>query len=584
MYLKRMLLTALLLLTAIGARAQWAEATLSGKVQEFTLKNGMRFLVVERHEAPVFFGTVTFKVGSVDERPGITGISHLNEHMMFKGTRTVGTRDYEKEQPFFAKEDSLGQVIMTLQDRITPWRLEVLERYGLDVIASMGQKPKRPIQTKGLARGEQHLTAEALGDRLAQLDYLLKALKQPYPDSLRSRPELLAGDNVDYAKMFFDLKSAERELEVTQKAHNELLVQNEFWDTYLQAGARWLNAFTGEDNTTYLVYLPSNQIELWMLLESGRLTNQVFRQFYSERNVVMEERRLGENDPDEQIYEPFMATAFMAHPYHWPVVGWMSDIRHITRPELEAHYQRYYNPDNAVAALVGDLDFKQVKALAEKYFGNIPAQPKPPEVVTREPEQKGERRVVVEADAGPQLLMGFHVPTYPHPDAYPLEVLEGILSSGRTSRFYQSIFEKQQLTRDAPSVWIGPGERYDHLFVISADPQDPHTPKEVEDAVWAEIERLKAAPPSMRELERLKNQTDADLTRSLGSNPGLAFQLGHTALIRGDWHAILSDREKIAALTPRDIQRVAKQYFTPENATIGYRLKQANAVEKGGAK
>lgn len=575
----------LFLLTVLAPQstpAQWADKTLADKVQEFTLPNGMRFLVVGRHEAPVFFGTITFKVGGVDERPGITGISHLLEHMMFKGTQTIGTTDYEKEKPFFIREDGLARTIMVLQDSIAPWRLDILERYALDLTAGQFQKPKKPVSGKALARGDEHLTVDALGDRVAQLDFVLAALKTGLPDSLRSRSGLLSEGSIDYVQLFHDLKAAERELEATQREHNQLLVQNEFWDTYLRAGARWLNAGTGEDNTTYMVYLPSNQLELWMLMESDRLSAQVFRQFYSERNVVQEERRLGENDPDEQLYEPFMATAFEAHPYGWPIVGWMSDLRHISRAQVAEQFRRYYNPSNAVATLVGDLDFKTVRALAERYFSRLPAQPKPPEVVTREPQQEGERTLTAEADAGPQLMMGFHVPTAPHPDAYPLSVLEGVLSSGRTSRFYQSVFEKQQLTRDAPGIWIGPGDRYDGLFVISAEPQDPHTLKEVEDAIWVEIERIKDSPPTERELERLKNQMDGGMIRSLDSNPGLAFQLGHAALIRGDWHSILSDRDKAQAVTAADVQRAAKQYLTRENVTVGYRIKKAKPGEKGG--
>jgi len=577
-----LLILSLTLITNGSLQAQWANKILADKVKEFTLPNGMRFLVVERHEAPVFFATITFKVGGVDEKPGETGISHLLEHMMFKGTKNIGTKSYEKEKSFFAKEDSLAQVMMALQDSITPWRLDILERYALDLTLAYPQKPKKPISGKALARGEEHLTTDALGDRIAQLDFLLLVLQKSYPDSLKSRPALLNDGDIDYARLFRDLKKAERELEATERAHNELLIQNEFWDTYLQAGARWLNAGTGKDNTTYMVYLPSNQLELWMLMESDRLNNQVFRQFYSERNVVQEERRLGENDPDVQLYEPFMATAFIAHPYGWPIVGWMSDLRHIDRTQVETQYRRYYNPSNAVATLVGDLDFKEVKALAQKYFSHIPVQPKPPEVVTQEPEQKGEKRLTVTADAGPQLMMGFHVPATPHPDAHALSVLEGILAEGRTSRFYQSIYEKQELTRDPPSAWIGPGDRYDGLFTIVAEPQEPHTLKEVEDALWKEIENLKASPPTQRELERLKNQLDASLIRSLDSNPGLAFQLGLAELIRGDWKTILSDREKFLAVTPVDVQRVAKKYFTHENLTVGYRIRKEQSKKREG--
>jgi predicted Zn-dependent peptidase len=564
------------------ARGQWADRTLAEKVQEFTLDNGMRFLVVERHEAPVFFATITFKVGAVDERPGITGISHLLEHMMFKGTPTMGTADYQRELPYLAREDSLAREMMARQDSIGSWRLDILERYALDVTAAQLRKPQRPVSGRALARGEEHLSPDALGDRIAQLDQVLAALEKTLPDSLLSRPALTTDAGVDYVRLFRELKRAERELETTQREHNQVLVQNEFWDTYLRAGARWLNAGTGEDNTTYMVYLPSNQVELWMLMESDRLANQVFRQFYSERNVVQEERRLGENDPDEQLYEPFMATAFAAHPYGWPIVGWMSDLRHIDRGEVEDQFRRYYNPSNAVATLVGDINPQQIRTLAGRYFSRIPARPKPPEVVTREPQQRGERRLTVQADAGPQLMMGFHVPTTPHPDAYALSVLDGILSSGRTSRFYQSIFERLQLTRDPPQTWVGPGSRYDGLLTISAEPQDPHTLSEVEEAIWTEIERLKSTPPTAWEVQRLKNQLDGAMIRSLDSNPGLAFQLGHVELIRGDWRSILTDREKYQAVTASDIQRVARQYLVRDNVTVGYRLKKAGTEPRGG--
>ena len=210
------------------------------------------------------------------------------------------------------------------------------------------------------------------------------------------------------------------------------------------------------------------------------------------------------------------------------------------------------------------------KKLAKKYFGAIPRGEDLPALVTREPKQQGERRVVVKQDAKPTMMIGYHVPANPHPDSYALSALQSILSGGRTSRFYKGIFEEQGLTREAPDAWTGPGERLDPLFTVSADPKDPHTLPEVEAAILSELERLKTEPVSMRELERVWNQDEASLVRALGSNIGLAFRVGMYEAMRGDWRALLTDMERMKQVTPEDIMRVAQEYFTEENRTVAW--------------
>jgi predicted Zn-dependent peptidase len=362
--------------------------------------------------------------------------------------------------------------------------------------------------------------------------------------------------------------------------HRELVVSNEFWETYLENGARFLNAGTSNDGTFYLAYLPANRLELWMLMESDRMANPVFREFYSEREVVMEERRMSENEPEDVLYDSFMSTAYTASQYGLPVLGWMSDIQSIMRTDLEDYYRSLYAPNNSKALIVGDVELGKVKRMAERYFGSIPRGDAVPELVTREPEQQGERRVVVRMDAKPALMIGYHVPAAPHPDSYALSVLSSILGRGRTSKLYKSVYEERGLTRDGPSVWTGPGSRLDPLFIIEADPKEPHTLEEVERAILDELERLKTEPVEMRELERVQNANEATLVRALGSNIGLAFRVGMYEVMRGDWRALLEDIEMEKQVTSEDIMRVAKKYFTERNRTVGWLVETVDESAK----
>jgi predicted Zn-dependent peptidase len=555
------------LLLVLVAPCLVATQTLEDKVSEFELDNGMKFITVERHVAPVVFGAIVFNVGSVNEWDGITGISHLLEHMMFKGTETVGTKSYARERKYLEQEDELAAAIADLKREIGPWRLEILEEFSRDLIASLNDGAKREIG----------------GDKGKEIAVLISLLEsgEHYPPEAPTRPDLFANMDRDYFDLYVEMKKYQLRLEAVTVEHRDLIIKDELWDTYLQNGGRMLNAFTSNDITAYIVYLPANRLELWMMLESDRMREPVFREFYSERDVVAEERRLGENDPESVLWETLLATAFKASPYGRPVIGWMSDIQSITREELEAYFRHFYAPNNAVAVLVGNVDVRQVQKLARQYFGRIPAQDPPEAVETVEPEQKGERRVTVEFPAEPQVMIGYHVPVAPHPDRYAIGALISILGSGRTSRLHKRIYEELELTSGPPRISTEPGERLDNLVVFHAVPRHPHTTEEVEAAIYEEIESIKEDPPSEREIQRLRNRIDASMVRTLGSNLGIAFNLALNATVRGDWRAYIDDLERIKQVEPEEVSEVARTYFTSRNRTVATLVKTEEEKDDG---
>jgi predicted Zn-dependent peptidase len=408
-------------------------------------------------------------------------------------------------------------------------------------------------------------------DRALELELLVEQMEEVGPaDDMRSLYGLLEEGETDYFDLYLTLKRTEMGLYDTQAEHRELIISNELWETYVNNGSQMLNAGTSNDGTFYFAYLPANRLELFMLMESDRMANPVFREFYTERDVVMEEMRMSLNDPEDVLYYSFLSTAYTASMYGVPVLGWASDVTMITRTDLQEYFDRNYAPNNAVGFFAGDVDPGEVRRFAKKYFGAIPRGEDLPALTTREPKQQGERRVVVKQDAKPTMMIGYHIPASPHPDTYPLSALQSILSGGRTSRFYKGIYEEQGLTREAPDAWTGPGDRLDPLFVVSADPKHPHTLAEVEAAILGELERAKTEPVSMRELERVWNQDEASLVRALGSNIGLAFRVGTYEAMRGDWRTLLTDMERMKQVTPEDIMSVAEKYLTEENRTVAW--------------
>jgi zinc protease len=406
------------------------------KVTEKILPNGLKVLLKEEHKAPVVTFQIWYKVGSRNERLGKTGLSHVLEHMMFKGA----------------------------------------EKYG----------PKQFSQT------------------------------------------------------------------VMRNGGND-------------------NAFTSKDYTAYFENFAADRIGISLDLESDRMQNLLVdpKEFLSERAVVMEERRMRyEDDPTSTMVEQMMATAFMAHPYQWPVIGWMADLGNLTRDDLYHHYKTYYAPNNATIVVVGDFDTKKLLAEIEKYFGPIPRGPEVPNVGAREPEQLGERRIVVKKEAElPAVFAGYHVPNLKHPDSYALDVLQTILSTGKSSRIYRSLVYEKQLALYA-------GGDYDNitndpnLFYVYAGVMPGKSADEVEKALYGEIEKLKAEPVSDEEIQKAKNQIEASFIMGQDSVFYQAMLLGQYETV-ASWELLEKYLDGIKAVTKPDIQRVAKGYFTENNRTVG---------------
>lgn len=477
---------------------------LAERVIEHKFANGLTVLLVERHQAPVVSINVTFGVGGMNEHNGNTGIAHLYEHMAFKGTTTLGTKNYERERPYLEELDRLNR--------------------------------------------ETERMRQALRDKGQDDSPALQQLRQAVKDA--------------------------------QDRAGEWVVGNELAQLYQRHGAVGLNASTGKDVTRYTVSLPANRLPLWATVEADRMANPVFREFYKERAVVLEERRLRTDDsPGGLLYEAFAAAAFQAHPYGFPTIGWASDIQSLTPQQTEVFFRTYYGPANAVVAIVGDINPPEVITLIEQTFGKIPANAPPPVVATIEPAQRGERRVEVEFDAEPIVMMGYHKPALGNPDDYVFDVIDSVLSEGQTSRLYTRLVREQRVAASVDTQSSFPGAQAPNLFVISATPLAPHAAREVEAAIEGEIERLKTEPVTPAELQKVLNNLDAELLRSLRSNSGLASQLAYFQTIAKDWRYLLTARERVAAVTPADIQRVAGQYLVRSNRTVASLVKPAAAVK-----
>jgi predicted Zn-dependent peptidase len=489
----------LLLFTGLAVYANpsmGAEVGLAKRVLEHRLDNGMKVLMVERHQAPIVSLNMTYRVGSVNEKTGMSGVAHLFEHMVFKGTSTLGTRDYEKERLILEEMDRIDEAI------------HKEEAKGISADPAMIQE-------------------------------------------LRTRFKELEGEAQTY------------------------VVPNEIGELYFKHGGVGFNAGTSRDYTRYTVSLPSNRLPLWATIESDRMAHTVLREFYKEKAVVLEERRLRvDNQPSGKLSEVFLATAFQAHPYGLPTIGWESDIASLTVAQTRDFFETYYTPQNAVLAIVGDIRPKELVKLLEEAFRKVSSRPVPPFNITQEPEQAGERRVEVEFEANPQVMIGYHMPAIGTEDAYVFEVMDSLLSGGRTSRFYAKLVKEKQLALSVSTGTDVPGGRYPNLFVITAVPRLPHTTSDLEEAVYAELERLKREPVEQRELTRILNQLDAGLIRSLSSNSGLAAQLAYYETVAGSWRYLLGVREKVAKVTPEDVMRVAKKYFLKNNRTVGTLMKK----------
>ena len=487
---RAILVIALLLIGALSASAQ-TYLELEDQVQEFTLDNGMRFLVIEDHSVPVFSFRTVVRVGSAHEVRGITGISHLLEHMAFKGTSKIGTTDIKKERKAMEAEDAAFAALK-------------LER------------------NKGV--------------------------------------------NADPVK----LEELETAFTAAKDAAREYVVSNQFGELVEKNGGVGMNASTWTDFTQYFYSMPSNRLELWAYLEGNRMGDIVLREYYTEKDgPVTEERRMRvDNSPMGKLFmEQFQNLAFDANGYHHSTIGYMSDLENMTRADARTYYDKHYIGPNITVAVVGDVTVDEVQKYAKKYFSQIPGGVYE-EMETFEPEQLGEKRLVIKQDAQPMLLIGYKTEGINHPDWPVYQAIADILGQGRTSRLYTEAVKNQQKAVQCASFSGYPGVRYRTLLAVLGVPAKDVTATELEQIVLAEIDRFVAEGATAEELEGVKQRARANFLRGLEGNNGLAGQLAMTQAMTNDWRNIFREVEKMEAVTLEDIQRVAAEIFTENNRSV----------------
>ena len=470
-------------------------------VKEHQLSNGMKVLLLERNDAPSISGGWVARVGSVDERPGITGMAHLFEHMMFKGTPTIGTQDYEKDLEIIAAQEKVRDA-MRAEER----RMRAMWRRG--EITNLQDPDQKTAEWKRL--------------------------------------------NEEFKKLVED--------------HRKVIVKNEFDRIYTANGGSGMNAYTSYDHTAYFITVPANKLELFMWMESERLLRPVLREFYAERDVVFEERRMRtESTPLGKFFESFNSLFWESHPYSWPIIGWPSDIPAISKKQADAFYATYYMPQNLTLVLVGDFKTKPTLALAEKYFGRLKkGEGLPPDVVTLEQPQKAEKRFYAEAETNPNVDIYWHTPAFGHKDTYPLSVLAQVLST-RTGRLHKELVLGKKLATD---TWAWQGARkYAGEFNMGAEITEGNMPEMAEQEIYRLIEQVKTEPVPTKELQKVKNNFAAAEYRRLSSNHPILMQIMRSEGL-GNWREINEAGPKIQAVTPADLQRVAKKYFTKENRAV----------------
>ena len=471
------------------------------KVTEFTLPNGLHFIIVERHGAPVVSFHTYVNAGSVDDPNGQTGIAHMMEHMAFKGTEMIGTRNYAQEKLALAN-------------------------------------------------------IEKVYDQLEQERY--------------------KGTKADPAK----LKGLDADLKGAIERADNLVSPNEYDRLIESNGGVGLNAGTSMDTTNYYLNYPANRLELWFLLESERFLRPVFREFYKERDVVREERRMRvESSSQGLLLENLLSMSFAAHPYRSMPGGWASDIENFRMPEAWAFFKKYYVPSNMAIGIAGDVDPQECKRFAERYFGRLPAAPNPPPVRTIEPPQLGERRMSFEHKDQPLLVIAYKRPARTHKDAKVLDVLSDILANGRTSILYKEMVRDKKLALGSFAQSTFPGDKYPNLFIFFVVPNLGKTVEENEKVCYEIIERMKKEKVDAESLARTKTKVRADLIRKLDSNSGLTGELTSYYMNTGDWRNMFREIEEIDKITADDVMRVAKEYLIPEHRTVAWTSQPKGAKE-----
>jgi len=366
------------------------------------------------------------------------------------------------------------------------------------------------------------------------------------------------------------LKTLEKAWKDAVAAADKFVVSNEFGKIVEENGGEDMNANTSFDETAYHFSLPENRLELWAYLESERFLHPAMREFYKERNVVIEERRMRtDSNPFGRLLEQFVAEAFEAHPYHRPTVGWMADLNYFSATDAQRFFDKYYVPANMVVAVVGDVKPQQAMPILEKYFSRLPSRPKPDETTTTEPPQHSERRVVLSEQSQPIYIEGYHRPDYRSKDDAVFDAISDLMSEGRTSRLYRALVRDKKIASFSEGLTGYPGVKYPHLFAFLAVPLPGHTPAEMADAIHAEIDRVKKEDISDEELKMIKTRAKANLIRGLDDNAGLAAQLATYQTRFGDWRELFRSVDRIDQVSKADIRRVANEVFNENNRTVG---------------
>ncbi len=467
-------------------------ADLEKRVTEFDLPNGLHFIVLERHTAPVFAGLSYVNAGAANDPAGKAGIAHMFEHMAFKGTPSIGSKNYVAEK---AANDAVEKTYDSLEE----------ER----------RKGPRADQAK-----------------IKQLEADLKSA-------------------IDKSFSY-----------VEQDAFTRMVEEN---------GAVGLNAGTSMDSTVYFMSLPANRLEMWFMLEADRFINPVFREFYKERGVVRNEYAMRvESDPQGQLVTALMNTAFADSPYHVGYAGIPSDIENLRVGDALAFRKTYYVPGNITIVVAGDVNPTEVKALATKYFGPMPAGPLPPPVITKEQEQRGEKRVAIETESQPMLAIGYKRPDNLHADDPVFDVISGVLSQGRTGRMYKELVEEKKIALGAAAYATFPGGKQDSLYILFVVPNQGKTIEETEKATYEIVEKLKKEPVDDATLKRVKINVRAGLIRGLASNMGMANALAAAHVSYGSWKKLVTQLDELDKITAADVQRVAKTYFTEKGRTVAF--------------
>lgn len=460
----------------------------ASQISEFSLSNGMKFIVMERHQSPTVSFMTYVDIGSAYELPGKTGAAHFLEHLAFKGTTRIGSQNYQAEQPLLDRLDALFTQIQAAQ-----------------------------------AAGQTEQAA---------------TLQQEF-DQLKT-------EAATYVK------------------------QNEFGQIVEQSGGVGLNATTSADATRYFYSFPANKLELWMSLESERFLEPVFRGFYEEKDVILEERRMRtDNSPIGKLVEAFLQAALPDHPYGRPVIGYEADIRNLTLEDIRYLFTNYYTPDRITMGIVGDVNPAEVKQLAEAYFGRFQAKTRAADVVVNAPTQTEPREIIVNLPSEPWYMEGYQRPAAIDPNDAVYQMISSMLTGGRTSRLYRSLVETQQIALNVSVAPTFPGDRYSNLVLLYAQTAPGHTIEEVAAAIDAELNRLKTQPASFEELDQVKTQARAGLLQALASNQGMASLLPEYEAKTGSWRNLFEELKAIEAVTAEDVQRVANELFQPQNQTIG---------------